>query len=80
MTQRVVIPEVKLRSWRATGYPYKLIAEWAADQERGTAVPDNDYFAERLPIVCGPGPYKRAKEFLAAQGVLWSNDGPHMVA
>lgn len=26
MTQHVVIPDVQLRSWRATGYPYKLIA------------------------------------------------------
>jgi hypothetical protein len=74
----------RLAEWRQRGHPYLLIAalitEWAKEQERGTAVPENDRFAEQLPIVCGSGPYKRAKRFLATQGVLWSNDGPYMVA
>jgi hypothetical protein len=84
MTQRVEISSVQLRSWRATGYPYKLIAaamaEWAAGQERETVLPDNDEFARALDRVVGPRPFLRAKHLLERHGVLWSSDGPYMVA
>jgi hypothetical protein len=84
MTGRAAISSVQLRSWRATGYPYKLIAaamaEWAAGQERGTVLPDNDEFARALDRVVGPKPFLRAKHLLERHGVLWSSDGPYMVA
>jgi hypothetical protein len=84
MTQRVVIPEVQLRSWRATGYPYKLIAaaiaEWATGQERGTVLPDDAEFGRDFDRVAGPKPFLRAKHLLVAQGVLEMDDGPFYVA
>jgi hypothetical protein len=70
----------QVRAWRGTGYAYKLIAaamaEWAADKERGTVLPDDDFFG----IAASPNTYKRARTFLVTQGVLEANDGPHYVA
>jgi hypothetical protein len=84
MIQRVQISEVQLRSWRATGYPYKLIAaeiaEWAAGKERGTALPDDAEFGRGLDRVVGPRPFLRAKHLLERHGVLEVDDGPFYVA
>jgi hypothetical protein len=84
MTQRVQIPDAQLRSWRATGYPYKLIAaaivEWAADKERGTVLPDDAEFGRGLDRVVGPRPFLRAKHLLERHGVLEINEGPFYVA
>ncbi|MCW2930960.1 MAG: hypothetical protein JWM19_1922 [Actinomycetia bacterium] len=70
----------QVSSWRATGYPYKLIAaaiaEWAAGKERGTVLPDDEFFR----IEASASTYKRAKRFLATQGVLETSDGPFQVA
>jgi hypothetical protein len=78
------VPDQDIAAWRATGHSYKLIAaamtEWAREQERGSAVPENTYFANRLPVVASPSVYKRARKFLVTQGVLWRTDGPCMVA
>jgi hypothetical protein len=79
MIQRVQISEVQLRSWRATGYPYKLIAaeiaEWAAGKERGTALPDDAGFGRGLDRVVGPRPFLRAKHLLERHGVLERHGG-----
>jgi hypothetical protein len=78
-------PETKptpehIRSWRDAGYPYKLIAaaiaEWAAGKERGTVLPDNEFFG----VEASGSTYKRAKRFLVTEGVLNTNDGPFQVA
>jgi len=70
----------QLTEWRATNYPYKMIAaaiaEWAANQERGTVLPDNEFFR----IEASPTTYKRAKKFLETHGVLAVGDGPFFVA
>ena len=70
----------QVRSWRDTGHPYKLIAaaiaEWAADKERGTVLPDDQFFR----IEASASTYKRAKRFLVTQGVLETSDGPFQVA
>jgi hypothetical protein len=84
MTQRVEIPDAQLRSWRATGYPYKLIAaemaEWATGKERGSVLPADDEFGRDLDRVVGPRPFLRAKHLLERHGVLASDDGPFYVA
>jgi hypothetical protein len=84
MTQRVEITDAQLASWRVTGHAYKciaaLIVEWARGQERGTQVPENEFFAGKLDVVVSASPYRRAREWLEAHGVLYTNDGPHMVA
>ena len=68
MTQRVQISAVQLRSWRATGYPYKVLAaemaQWAAGKERGTVLPDDAEFGRDLDRVVSPRPFLRAKHLL----------------
>ena len=70
----------QLREWRATNYPYKLIAcaiaDWAANQERGTVLPDDQSWG----IEASPSTFKRAKKFLQTHGLLEVNDGPFYVA
>jgi hypothetical protein len=84
MTQRVEISDFQLPSWRATRYPYKLIAaeiaEWAAGKERGTVLPNDAEFGRALDRVVGPRPFLRAKHLLERHGVLEVNDGPFTVA
>jgi hypothetical protein len=70
----------QLTEWRATFHAYKMIAaamaEWAADKERGTVLPGNEYWG----IEASPSTHRRAKKFLATLGVLSTNDGPYQVA
>ncbi len=84
MTTRVEVKDAQIAEWRGTGHPYKVvaaqIAEWALKQERGTVLPDNDFFAGDLPIVASASTWKRAKAFLKTWGVLQQNDGPLQVA
>lgn len=76
----VEVNDTQIAEWRGTNPPYKVIAaaiaEWAIRQDRGTPVPGNDHFAGDLDIVASASTWKRAKTFLAAVGVLNSNDGP----
>jgi len=80
MTATTNVSNTQLREWKATNHPYKLIAaavaEWAASQERGTALPDDEYFR----IEASPSTYKRAKKLLQTHGVLEVRDGPFYVA
>jgi hypothetical protein len=80
----VEVNDTQIAEWRNTGHPYKVaaaeIAEWALRQDRGTLLPDNDQFAADLPIVASASTWKRAKAFLAAVGVLYTNDGPYLVS
>jgi len=80
MTTTQKVTDTQIREWKATGYPYKLIAaaiaEWAADQERGTVLPDDQFWG----VEASPSTFKRAKRLLVTQGVLESNDGPFYVA
>lgn len=75
--------DARITEWRATRYPYKcvasVIATWALEQERGTALPDNDFFDRDLDIVASASTWKRAKVFLRTVGVLRGN-GPFEVA
>jgi hypothetical protein len=84
MSTPVEINDDQIAQWRATNYPYKVIAaeiaEWALKQDRRTELPANDHFAGDLPIVASPSTWKRAKVFLAAVGVLYVNDRPYLVA
>jgi len=45
------VTEDQILAWRGTGHPYKLIAaaiaERAAGKERGTVLPDDDFFGTR---------------------------------
>jgi hypothetical protein len=70
----------QVKAWRGTGHTYELvaaeIAEWAEGKERGTILPDNEFFG----IDASVSTYRRAKRFLAVQGVLNTNDGPYQVA
>jgi predicted transcriptional regulator len=70
----------QLSEWKASNYPYRMIAaaiaRWAADQERGTVLPDDESWG----IEASGSTFKRAKRFLVTQGVLEINDGPHFVA
>jgi hypothetical protein len=74
-----MVTSIEITSWRASGHPYKLIAaaiaEWAMGRERGTVLPDNEFFG----IEGSPSTYRRAKAFLVTQGVLCTNDGPYQV-
>jgi hypothetical protein len=74
----------QLTSWRGSGRQYQVIAaaiaEWAASQERGTVLPDNQLFGRRLALEPSDATFHRAKRFLATQGVLEANDGPYYVA
>ena len=79
VTGREAYPE-QARSWRGSGHRYKLIAaviaDWAVDKERGTVLPDNEFFG----IEASGSTYRRAKAFLVSQGVLCTDDGPFQVA
>jgi hypothetical protein len=79
MTSAKPTPE-QVRAWRGSGHPYKLIAaaiaEWAADKELGTILPDNEFFG----IEASERTYRRAKTFLVTQGVLSTNHGLFQVA
>lgn len=80
----VAVTDALITEWRGTNHPYKVvaaqIAEWALQQERGTALPENEFFAGDLGIVASASTWKRAKAFLTTVGVLDSNDGPYQVA
>lgn len=80
----VPVTDQQLESWRLSGHTYKriavLIVEWAREQERGTALPDDEFFGEQLDRVCSASTYKRAKILLTTRGVLYTNNGPYMVA
>ena len=84
MSTPLQVNDTQIAQWQATSYPYKVIAAeiatWARQQARGTELPGNDHFAGDLPIVASASTWKRAKVFLAAVGVLYSNDGPYLVA
>jgi hypothetical protein len=84
MTTPVEVNDTQIAEWRHTGHPYKVvaaeIAEWAREQDRGTLVPGNDFFAGDLGIVASASTWNRAKTFLAAVGVLYTNDGPYLVS
>jgi hypothetical protein len=84
MTTPLEVNDAQIAEWRHTGHPYKVvaaqIAEWALKHDRGTALPGNDFFAGDLGIVASASTWKRAKAFLAAVGVLYSNDGPYLVS
>jgi hypothetical protein len=73
----------QIAEWRRTNHPYKVvaaaIAEWALEQERGTALPDNGFFASDLPIAASASTWKRAKTFLKTVGII-KGDGPYEVA
>ena len=78
------ITDQQLDSWYLSGHAYKriavLIARWARVQERGTALPGDEFFAEQLDRVASDSTYRRAKTLLADQGVLYASSGPYMVA
>jgi hypothetical protein len=84
MTTPVEVNEAQIAEWRGTGHPYKVIAaqiaEWALKEGRGTELPDNEFFAGDLDIVASAKTWRTAKQFLAAIGVLYRNDGPWQVA
>jgi hypothetical protein len=84
MTTPVEVNDTQIAEWRHTGHPYKVvaaeIAKWAREQDRGTLVPGNDFFAGDLGIVASASTWNRAKTFLAAVGVLYTNDGPYLVS
>jgi hypothetical protein len=84
VTPRQEPDDTQIAEWKASGHPYKLIAahiaEWAKGKEHGTLLPGNEEFAGNLPIVAGPGPWKRAKALLAEHGIIYRNDGPYQVA
>ena len=78
------VTPAQIAEWRRPGYPYKLIAaamvEWARTQERGTALPGNDFFAGDMDIVASEATWIRARIFLATVGVLTPLGGPYVVA
>jgi hypothetical protein len=80
----VQVDDRLIAQWRATRYPYKLVAaamaEWALRQERGTALPDGGFFAGDLPIVASASTWKRAKTFLVTLGVLRLGGDVYLVA
>jgi hypothetical protein len=80
----VQVNDAQIAEWRHTNYPYKVIAaqmaEWALQQDRGTELPANDFFAGDLATVASASVWKRAKAFLEAVGVLYRNDGPYLVS
>jgi hypothetical protein len=84
MTTPLEVNDAQIAEWRHTGHPYKVIAaqiaEWALKQERGTPVPDNDYFAGDLRIMASKSTWTRAKALLADVALIYSNDGPYQVA
>jgi hypothetical protein len=84
MTTPVEVNDTQIAEWRHTGHPYKVvaaeIAKWAREQDRGTLVPGNDFFAGDLGIVASASTWKRVKVFLETAGVLYRGDGPYQVA
>ena len=84
MTPRKEVSDTQLAEWMASGHKYKVIAahiaEWARRQERGTVLENNEFFAGNLEFTASVEPWKRAKTFLAHQGVIYRNDGPYQVA
>jgi hypothetical protein len=84
MTTPLEVNDAQIAQWRNTNHPYKVvaaqIAQWARGQDRGTELPGNDFFAGDLDIVASASTWKRAKTFLAAVGVLYTNDGPYLVS
>jgi hypothetical protein len=78
------VTDAQIAEWRGTNHPYKVIAaeiaEWALKQERGTALPGNDFFAVDLGIAASASSWKRAKVFLKTAGVLHQGNGPYEVA
>lgn len=84
MSAPAAVSDAQIAEWRATPYPYKriaaAIAQWAKEQDRGTLLPGNDFFAGNLDFAASVGTWKNAKAFLAATGVLYRNDGPYKVA
>jgi hypothetical protein len=80
----VEVSNAQIAAWRATNYPYKIVAaamaEWALPQARGTLLPDDGHFAGDLPIVASDSVWGRAKRFLEACGVLYRDDGPYLVS
>jgi hypothetical protein len=74
----------QLRTWKASSKRYQVIAaaiaEWACEQERGTALPGNYVFTRNLDFEPSIGTIQRAKRFLADQGVLEIAYGPYYVA
>ena len=75
--------DARIIEWRRTGHPYKrlasVIASWAREQERGTTLPGNDFFAGDLDFAASTSTWTRAKVFLRTVGVLRGN-GPFEVA
>lgn len=75
--------DARIAEWRRTGHPYKVIAAematWAREQERGTCMPGNGYFAGNLDFAASASTWKRAKVFLRTVGIL-RGDGPFEVA
>jgi hypothetical protein len=57
-----------------------VIARWARDKEKGTALPPNAEFERELDFVPSSSSYTRAKKLLVRVGVLGSGDGPYYVA
>jgi hypothetical protein len=84
MSTPLEVNDAQIAEWRATGYPYKVIAarmaEWARDQDRRTVVPPNEFFAPGLGITATAKTWKRARDLLAAIGVFYVNDGPYQVS
>jgi hypothetical protein len=80
----VEVNDAQIAEWRRQGQAYKqiaaAIAEWAIEQDRHTALPGNEFFAGNLGITASKSTWTRAKAFLAAIGVLYSNDGPYQVS
>jgi hypothetical protein len=66
--------KAQLSEWRTSGKRYQAIAaaiaEWAATQEPGTALPPNDHFSGNLDFTAGPETYRHARRFLASHGIL----------
>lgn len=63
-----------ITTWQASGKRYQAIAAaiatWAATQQPGTAVPGNDHFSGNLDFTASPETYRRARVFLATNGIL----------
>lgn len=78
------VTPAQIAEWRRTRYPYKLVAaemaDWARFQERGTALPGNEFFAGDLGFVASKSTWVRARTFLATTGVLAPIGGPYTVA
>lgn len=72
--------DAQVRSWRASGKTYQLIAAeiavWARGKERHTVLPYDPFFR----IEASRSTYWRAKAFLVKHGVLSTKDGLFQVA